>query len=174
VNSSGKEEWNTTFGGSKDDVGFQVIELQDGYALAGRTESDPSGNKAVLIKADLAGKKLWERIYQGNTALSLQGTKDGGFIIAARMDSSDSGKDALLLKTDGSGKLLWSLPLGGNKDEIGSAVVEIPNGFAMAGITSSFGAGAEDGWLVKVSPEISLPQDEEELTPLQHPTEKGR
>jgi predicted secreted protein len=155
VDSSGKEEWNTTFGGNKDDVGFQVIELEDGYALVGRTESAPSGNKAILIKTDLAGRKQWEHMYQGNTALSLQRTEDGGFIIAARIDAPNSGKDALLLKTDGSGNLQWSMPLGGPKDEIGSAVVEIPFGYAMAGITSSFGAGAEDGWLVKISPELN-------------------
>jgi hypothetical protein len=154
VNPAGIEQWNTTFGGNRDDVGFQVIERDDGYALAGRTESDSSGNKAILIKTDKGGKKQWERIYQGNTALSLQGTKDGGFIIAARIDSPSSGKDALLLKTDAEGNLQWSMPLGGPKEEIGSAVVEIPDGYAMAGITSSFGAGAEDGWLVKVSPEL--------------------
>jgi len=154
VNSAGLEQWNTTFGGNKDDVGFQVIELQDGYALAGRTESASSGNKAILIKTDKGGKKQWERIYQGNTALSLQRTEDGGFIIAARIDSLNSGKDALLIKTDSSGNLQWSMPLGGDKEEIGSAVVEIPYGYAMAGITSSFGAGAEDGWLVKISPEL--------------------
>jgi hypothetical protein len=159
VDPSGREQWNATFGGGKDDVGFQVIELEDGYALAGRTESDPSGNKAILIKTDIAGEKQWDDVYQGNTALSLQRTEDGGFIIAARIDSPSSGRAALLLKTDGSGNLIWSMPLGGPKEEVGSAVVEIPNGYAMAGITSSFGAGAEDGWLVKVSPELSLPRD---------------
>jgi predicted secreted protein len=154
VNSAGMEQWNTTFGGNKDDVGFQVIELQDGYALAGRTESASSDNRAILIKTDKGGRKQWERTYQGNTALSLQRTEDGGFIIAVRIDSPNSGKDALLLKTDSSGNLQWSMPLRGPKEEIGSAVVEIPDGYAMAGITSSFGAGAEDGWLVKITPEL--------------------
>jgi len=159
VNSAGMEQWNATFGGKKDDVGFQVVELADGYALIGRTESDSTGNRPVLVRTDKAGRKQWERVYQGNTALSLQGTRDGGFIIVARIDSPSSGKDALLIKTDAVGNLQWSMPLGGPKEEIGSAVVETPDGYAMAGITSSFGAGAEDAWLVRISPELHSSPD---------------
>jgi predicted secreted protein len=154
VSSAGTEQWNATFGGTKDDVGFQVVELADGYALIGRTDSDTSGNRAILIRTDKAGKKQWERIYRGNTALSLQETRDGGFIIAARIDTPSSGKDALLIKADAAGNLQWSMPLGGPGEEIGSAVVETADGYAMAGITSSFGAGAEDAWLVRISPEL--------------------
>jgi predicted secreted protein len=174
VNSAGLEQWNTTFGGNKDDVGFQVIELEDGYALAGRTESASSGNRAILIKTDKGGKKQWEHVYQGNTALSLQRTEDYGFIIAARIDSPNSGKDAFLIKTDSSGNLQWSMPLGGSKDEIGAAVAEIPDGYAMAGITSSFGAGAEDGWLVKISPGLlSSPYSGGELNSSSRPEADG-
>jgi predicted secreted protein len=157
VSSEGIEQWNTTFGGSKDDVGFQVVELGDGYALAGRTESASADERAILIKTDKVGRKQWERTYQGNTALSLQRTEDGGFILAIRTDSTETVKDALLLKTDGSGNPQWSMPLRGPKDEIGSAAAEISDGYAMAGITSSFGAGEEDGWLVKIGYELPTP-----------------
>ena len=43
------------------------------------------------------------------------------------------------------------MPLGGPKDDIGTAIVESRDGgYVLAGITSSFGAGAEDVWLVKL------------------------
>ncbi len=153
VNPKGREQWNRTFGGQKDDVALQVIELKDGYALTGRTESaDSGGRKAFLMKTDFYGKELWERYYgQNGSGISLQQTDDGGFIIAGSMNSPAAGKDAMLIKTDPSGNEQWIMPLGGPGDNIGTSVVEsIDGGYVMAGITNSFGAGAEDAWLVKV------------------------
>ncbi len=156
VDPKGREQWNRTFGGQKDDVALQVIELKDGYALTGRTESaDSGGKKAFLLKTDLNGKKLWERSYgQNSSGISLQQTDDGGFIIAGSMNSPVTGKDAMLIKTDPSGNEQWIMPLGGPGENIGTSVAEsIDGGYVMAGITNSFGAGAEDAWLVKVRPE---------------------
>ncbi len=156
VGSHGAEEWNTTFGGRKDDAAFQVVAQEDGYALAGRTESGPEdgqeGRRAILIKTDLRGRKKWERTYEGSAAMSLQPTADGGFIMAGRMDSRESGRDALLIKTDSSGREEWTRLVGGRGDDIGTSAVQCSDGgYALAGITGSFGAGAEDAWLVKLS-----------------------
>jgi hypothetical protein len=159
VDPQGGEQWNMTFGEQKDDVALQVIELKDGYALTGRTESvDSGGNKAFLLKTDLHGKKLWERSYgQDSSGISLQQTDDGGFIIAGSMNSPVTGKDAMLIKTDPNGKEQWIMPLGGPGKEIGTSVVEsLDGGYVMAGITNSFGVGAEDAWLVKVRQENAL------------------
>ena len=144
VDPKGHEQWNRTFGGQKDDVALQVIELKDGYALTGRTESaDPGGKKAFLLKTDLNGKKLWERSYgQNSSGISLQQTDDRGFIIAGSMNSPVIGKDAMLIKTDPSGNEQWIMPLGGPGESIGTSVAEsIDGGYVMAGITNSFGAG---------------------------------
>ncbi|MGA9099444.1 MAG: hypothetical protein WB392_11000 [Methanotrichaceae archaeon] len=151
VDPKGNEQWNRTFGGPKDDVCFQVISLNDGYALTGRTESS-GGKKAFLIKTDLQGKMIWERTYGENSSgISLQQTDDGGFIIAGNTDSPVSGKCALLIKTDSSGKTEWIMPLGGQGEAIGTAVVEsLDGGYVMAGMISSFLAGAENAWMVKV------------------------
>ena len=132
-----------------------MIELKDGYALTGRTDSvDSGGKKAFLLKTDLYGKKLWERYGQNSSGLSLQQTDDGGFIIAGSMNSPATGKDAMLIKTDPSGNEQWIMPLGGPGENIGTSVVESTDGgYVMTGITNSFGAGAEDAWVVKVGPE---------------------
>jgi hypothetical protein len=138
-------------------VALQVIELKDGYVLTGRTESEGSGGKkAFLLKTDLGGKKLWERTYgQDSSGISLQQTTDGGFIIAGSTNSPGTGKDALLVKTDPNGNAQWIMPLGGPGEDMGTSVAEsLDGGYVMAGITNSFGSGAEDVWLVKVRPEI--------------------
>jgi hypothetical protein len=156
VDSSGSEVWNTTFGGMKDDAAFQVVELFDGYALVGRTESGPDKMRIILIKTNLEGKKVWERAYKGSTGTSLQPTSDGGFIIAGRVDSEESGRDALVIKMDSIGREEWALPLGGARDDIGTSIIECRDGsYVLAGITNSEGRGAEDAWLVKLRTEAA-------------------
>jgi hypothetical protein len=82
--------------------------------------------------------------------------------MAGSIDSPQTGKDAILIKTDPSGKEQWSRTLGGQSDDIGSCAFEAEDGdFILAGITSSFGAGAEDAWLVKLQPSAYASVDEE-------------
>jgi len=151
TDGNGREVLNETFGGKKDDAGFQVIELKDGYAVAGRTESGPQKERIRLIRLDMDGKKIWEKTYAGSSAASIHATDDGGIIIAGRIDSEKTGRDALVIKVDSSGNELWSMTLGGPADDIGTFIVSCRDGsYRLAGITSSFGAGREDAWLVKI------------------------
>ena len=164
TDSRGEELWNATFGGKQDDAGFQVVELKDGYALVGRTESGSDKKRIILIKVDLDGQKLWERTYMGGSASSLQSTEDGGYIIAGRIDNKKTGRDALLIKTDSTGSEEWSMILGGSCDDIGTFVVQSRDGsYTLAGITSSYGLGREDAWLVKIRCE---PLSDENETPI--------
>lgn len=151
---SGKEQWNRTFGGSEDDVGLQVLETPDGYVVTGRTESEGAVERAFLLKTDLSGKKQWEKTYdKDSSSLSVQQTADGGFVLAGHIESKESGRDAWLAKTDALGEEQWSMNLGGpGQDMAASAIGSSDGGYAVAGITNSYGAGAEDAWLVKVGP----------------------
>ncbi|MEI6103915.1 MAG: hypothetical protein WCP70_08210 [Methanothrix sp.] len=150
TDSQGEELWNRTFGGKQDDAGFQVVELKDGYAVVGRTESGSDKNKIILIKVDPNGQKLWEKTYRGSSASSLQSTKEDGYIIAGRIDNKKTGRDALIIKTDSTGRQEWSMTLGGSFDDIGTYVIHSRDGYKLAGITSSYGQGREDVWLVKL------------------------
>jgi hypothetical protein len=152
TDSDGKEQWNRTFGGTEDDVGLQVLETLDGYVVTGRTESEGAIEKAFLLKTDLRGKKQWEKVYDlDSSSISVQQTSDGGFVLAGHIESKESGRDAWLAKTDASGKEQWSMRLGGPGQDMATSVVESSDGgYAVAGITNSYGAGAEDAWLVKV------------------------
>jgi hypothetical protein len=151
TDSNGREIWNVTFGGLKDDAGFQVVQLADGYAIVSRTDSGKKDEKINLIRTNLEGKKIWERSYLGSSAASLQLANDGGFIISGRIDSEKKGRDALIIKTDPKGALKWSIEIGGRSDDIGTFAIEKKDGsYMMAGITSSFGSGREDAWLVRI------------------------
>lgn len=166
TDSRGEELWNITFGGNQDDAGFQVVELADGYAVVGRTESGSDKNRIILIKVDLFGRKLWERTYRGSSAASLQSTEDGGFVIAGRIDIKKTGRDALIIKTDSTGREEWLKTMGGSADDIGTFVIQSRDGsYMLAGITSSLGLGREDAWLVKIRGE---PLNKENKTQLQN------
>jgi hypothetical protein len=164
TDSQGEELWNRTFGGKQDDASFQVVELKDGYAVVGRTESGSDKNRIILIKVDPNGQKLWEKTYRGSSASSLQSTWDGGYIIAGRIDNKKTGRDALIIKTDSTGSQEWSMTLGGSFDDIGTYVIQSRNGsYTMAGITSSYGQGREDVWLVKVREDQNETQIDEKI-----------
>jgi hypothetical protein len=152
TNSTGREEWNRTFGGAEDDVGLQIAQAKNGYAIAGRTESEGPDKMAFLIKTDFSGKKLWEKAYgKDSTAICLQQTADGGFILTGHIETKDAGRDALLVKTDASGIEQWDMRLGGLGQDMATSVAQSDDGgYIVAGITNSYGAGAEDAWLIKV------------------------
>jgi hypothetical protein len=128
------------------------LETEDGYVITGRTESEGARKKAFLLKTDFKGKKLWEKVYgQDSVSISVLQAKDGGFVFAGYIESEDSSRDAWLSKTDSSGDMQWSILLGGPGQDMATSVVQSRDGgYVVAGITNSFGAGAEDAWLVKV------------------------
>lgn len=81
-------------------------------------------------------------------------TPDGGFLLAGSTASSDGdisgylggAHDVWIARLDGTGALLWSKCFGGSGDDRCSGIVALPDGFALAGDTTS-----SDGPLVQGS-----------------------
>jgi hypothetical protein len=78
-------------------------------------------------------------------------TGDGGYALAGGTVSFGAGVcDAWLVKTDAAGNMMWNQTYGETNDDGAYALVETSDGgYALAGITGSFGAGNYDSWLVK-------------------------
>jgi len=150
---SGVLEWDKTFSGPGEDLGFSVQQTNDGgYIIAGYT-SLSDGRKAWLIKLDPSGNKEWDRTLGGkdSEAASIQQTKDSGYVITGYTSSFGEGKeDVWLLKTDSFGTIEWFNAFGGPKRDIGFSVQETNDGgYIVAGLTESFGLGSMNVWLVK-------------------------
>lgn len=147
-----------TFGGKRRDRGINLIQTNDdGYAIVGYTSSQGAGQEDLyLVRADPLGKVLWSNTYGGDgkdNGWALLETEDGGFLIAGFTNSFGAGEmDIYLVRTDAGGNLLWQRTFGGPKSEFGWAMAPTSDGgYVLAGQTNSFGAGAEDGYLVKVN-----------------------
>ncbi len=156
TDSSGTEIWNKTFGGASYDSAQEVQQTTDGgYILVGYTESyDVGGGDVWLIKTDPNGIEEWNTTFGNihyNEGWSVQQTSDGGYIIAGETRLVLFGdKDFWLIKTDSGGIEEWDKTIGGAGYDLAFSVQQTSdNGYVLTGVTSSYGAGSDDIWLVK-------------------------
>jgi hypothetical protein len=161
ADSKGKEQWNRTFGGTKDDWGRSVQQTSDGgYIILGNTVSyGPAGMFQVnipapniwLIKTDSEGNEQWNKTYGGTDyefGESVQQTSEGGFIITGETWSFGAGEsDLWLIKTDNTGEEKWNKTFGGKRRESGNSVLQTEDrGYIIVGA----GKGV---WLIKTDPD---------------------
>ena len=143
---SGNLEWNKIY---EDGFAQSIIEASDGYLIVG----DKSAN-FWLIKIDYLGDTQWEKTFGGpKRDYALSAIIDyNEFIIAGYTSSFGAGDtDMWIIKTDSFGNMLWNITYGGSEKDIGCSIVKVKDReYAIAGYTSSFGAGNLDLWLVKL------------------------
>jgi hypothetical protein len=149
--------WTKTFGGTNIDIGHSVMQTSDGgYIVTGYTRSfgTMSGRNVWLIKTNESGILQWQNAFGGNDdeeGYSVRQTSDGGYIIAGYTKSSGAGgNDVYLIKANSAGIQEWTKTFGGPQNDEGYSVLQTPDGgYIVAGVTSSFGAGGRDVWLIK-------------------------
>lgn len=140
------------YGGAGVDNAYSLIQIKDGYLIAGYTTSYGAGNQDFwLIRTDTTGEPLWNRTYGGadnEIAYSVVQANDGGFAMAGYTGPSGGPYDFLLVKTDYYGNPEWNQTFGGTGSETARSVVQTSDGgYALAGSTNFFGSW--DFWLVK-------------------------
>jgi len=158
----GNKEWDKTFGGNENDIGYAVQQTIDGgYIIVGWTNSFGDGNYNVwLIKTDVEGNEEWDKPFGGSDSdrgYSVQQTTDGGYIITGETKSFGNGEsDLWLIKTDAEGNEEWDKPFGGSDSDRGYSVQQTENAeYVITGWTKSFGNGNNDAWLIKVENPIA-------------------
>jgi|SRR5271157_951937 len=164
TNANGTLQWNNTYGGEKEAVGYGVVQTSDGgYAIAGYDILNNSAMMAYLLRIDSNGNMLWNKTFGSDDqdgAYSIAKTSDGGFILTGFTYVYDSGGwDAFLIKTDAQGNVTWDRNYGGLFKDAGHSVEQTSDGgYIFTGYTKSYGVlggdangvGAENLWLVKV------------------------
>jgi uncharacterized delta-60 repeat protein len=97
----------------------------------------------------------WAKTYGGSDldfAYSIQQTSDGGYIVAGGTSSFGAGSvDFWVLKLDSSGNIQWQKTYGGSSDDRAYSIQQTSDGgYIVAGKTTSFGAGGDDFWVLKL------------------------
>lgn len=154
---NGDTLWTKFFTGSGLDNGNYIQQTDDdGYIIAGTTESYGAGSADILlIKTDSIGNLLWEKTFGGPDAelgYAVQQTTDGGYIVAGTTFSFGAGtSDMYVIKTDSNGDTLWSKTYGGgsDNDEASSVWQTSDGGFIITGLTLNFTVGLENVLLIK-------------------------
>jgi hypothetical protein len=115
------------------------------------------GDSMDLTGLASSGSVLWTRNIGAVSTIqgrSIRQTSDGGFIIAGNIDhaSAGTGWDILAIKTNATGDIVWTKSYGGAGYDAGTSVEQTTDGgYIIAGLTSGFGAGSFDGYLVKTN-----------------------
>jgi len=157
LDANGNLQWTTTIGGPGNEISESLIQTSDGgYAIAGLTQSFGAGKWDVyVVKLDANGNLQWTTTIGGpgnEISESLIQTSDGGYIIAGTTTSFGVGEaDVYVVKLDANGNLQWTTTIGGKNTEEGFSLIQTSDGgYAIAGSTTSFGAGGRDVYVVKL------------------------
>ncbi|WP_054560094.1 hypothetical protein [Croceitalea dokdonensis] len=161
----GNLEWNTTYGGSKDDRGQKAIQTADGgYAITGYAMSDDgdgSNNEGFhdnwVLRLDANGEILWEKSFgfSGHDhSYDIIETVDGGFFFSGFLDVTSSNGEGSTNKgsghtahgvgefwgtrLDADGNMLWRRYFGGTNNDRAFGVVQANDGgFILSGSSES-------------------------------------
>jgi hypothetical protein len=150
-------QWTQKIGGANGEWAKSIIQTADGgYIAAGFTGSYGAGGQDMyIVKLSPGGNVLWNKTIGGTLqdyAQSIKSTTDGGFIVAGFTRSFGAGDaDIFMVKFDSTGNILWSETVGGTGyDEAIHIIQTSDGGYAIAGITNSFGAGSNDMYILKL------------------------
>lgn len=157
IDKEGNKLWEKFYGGKNQDELWCILEVEDGYVAAGTTESFGNGSfDCWLLKIDKEGNEIWNKTYgwkEDDFASKVIKGKDGGYLIVGGTATSPSPyTDILLVKTDENGNVEWYKTFDGiGKDgDIGDDIIEVEDGYLIAGSTVINITERFDVWLIKI------------------------
>ena len=108
ANEDGEQEWERTFGGVLRDAAHSIIRTSDdGFALAGWSESFRGGDRLWVVKTDLDGRLQWSSTQQSASdsldevsagGRAIRQTSDGGFIVAGWTGTIRGARDIMAVR----------------------------------------------------------------------------
>lgn len=156
TDTDGKVQWNRTYGTSGENAFRGILAMENNeYVVAGYTNSLGTGDYDFwLVKTDQNGGVLWSRNYGGpksDKAYALTKTEDGYMIVGETYSFGEGDADVFVVKIDSGGGPVWEKAYGGSKFDVANVITPSGNGgYAIAGLTFSFGKGQRDFWIFKV------------------------
>ena len=157
VDAGGEMAWQKRYdlGGAEGVTAIEVTSDGGILAVGSSTKEDRRGYDGWAMKLDAAGSVLWQKTYGGtgnDFVEAVARSADGGFVLAGSSSSTgDFFGDCWVFKIDALGNLLWQKAYGRERADGVAALARTPDGGVIAaGTTTSFGAGRQDFWLLKL------------------------
>jgi len=161
IDSLGNEIWSHSWGTNYSDGINKILVLEDGYLAAGTygryPPSPPEPSLGWLLRLDSFGDTIWTATVGHDTGFAwfedMIAVEADNFVTIGRCFANGF-SNFWMVKFNSDGDTLWTQSLGGNSSEYGWAITLAQDGgYVACGYTGSFGAGAYDSWLIKVSPD---------------------
>ena len=111
----------------------------------------------ILLHSFSFGQIIFQKSYGGSLSeysSAVRQTSDGGYIMAGTTSSYTAGSfDIYVVKTDSLGNVEWTKSFGGSGSDQAASIEEASDsGYLIIGNTTSFGAGGNDMYVIKIDP----------------------
>jgi hypothetical protein len=164
TNSLGDTLWAKHFETAQTDSTYETLRYPikhygNRYYYVGSTQTwGPNTSNGWIVEIDITtGDSISQRIYGDslyqwfNLLLKLD---DGSFIATGNQQDSDENQDFWVVKLDSSLNIVWEKRYGGEeKEQLYDIIINRNGGFTLVGRTESFGAGNQDGYVVRINDE---------------------
>ncbi|NNG17839.1 MAG: hypothetical protein HKM89_15295 [Gemmatimonadales bacterium] len=156
-NAAGDTLWTRSYGGDREDFGWDVVELPDGgFVIVGYTEAPAAGREDVLVmRVDASGAPAWERTFGGpgrDRAWSATLAGDEDIVLAA--ESEESGRrdrNAYLIRVSGDGEAKWIRSIDEPGDQRVFHIARTEDGaFVVTGTSASSSRASRDVYVARV------------------------
>jgi hypothetical protein len=174
LSSIGTIEWQKSIGGAGNDFANTIEQTTDGgYVVAGSSNSnnysgETNDNDYLVVKLSSIGTIEWQKTLggtNGDYAISIQQTNDGGYIVSGYSSSTDGdvsgnhgGNDSWVVKLTSLGTIQWQKSIGGTWSDYATSIQQTNDGgYIVAGQSDSNDGdvsgnhGSGDYWLVKLT-----------------------
>ncbi|HMG92817.1 MAG TPA: hypothetical protein VK589_22320 [Chryseolinea sp.] len=145
-NPSGDTLWTRTFGGPKDERGYEITATSHySYVVAATTTSWGSGDiDGLIIKVNASGDILWHKVIGEkliDRTYSIVEVENGDLVISGITNANYPGNsDILLYRLTKDGDTVWRKVMGGAKGDIAHCLLKRPdNTLMMIGYTAEKG-----------------------------------
>ena len=134
--------WTNVYDESFIEQGFEVIQTANGdFIIVGGIKDINSSRDLYILSISSTGKFLWSKRYgwEGSeVGRDITHGVDGGYVIIGETTTTDNGEtDFYLLKIDEQGEEVWTKTFGTDKDDFGTAITTINDGYAFTGYTDN-------------------------------------
>ncbi len=157
LDASGNHIWSRHAGTGTEEVGYCIAETSDsGLIAAGyKRLGTAGGNDIYIVKYDSAGNLQWLRTVGGFSHERAYGITTGpnnsAVLTGYTWSAGQGATDVIIVKLDGSGNVVWSKTVGGSGGDVANDItMTSDSGYVIVGYTTSFGAGGNDVYVVKI------------------------